>query len=289
MCYSSELCRRNDDEDDHQRGQVNLDEMMALMKNVKNFSGRVFQKLNTKEKYASFVGMCASCIMGYHRYRTALRKYIAMNKSGAGLCHNWLTPDDEAMCWLMIENGLAKWNAEFEKRSKQFQENESSSDNPNYGGFQSTKLTKDQKRALPLLKYTEKTTMSGKKKLCAWTHDAINRFKKLKREIVLFRYEHELVEVEDSEVEQLKPKIEMVNGKSAYVLTDKYKVYAEYATSVMSRSLEEESPVLSKKRKLGQDKSEHEQQLKREIDAVYNDDSLSMFSNIACSMPFLEL
>ena len=288
MCNSSELCRRRDDDEDHKGGQITFDKMMTLMQDAGNFSGPVFTKLTTKDAYASFVGMCASGIVGYHRYKTALRKYLAKGRDG--LCHNWITPDDEAMCWLMIENGLGKWNAEFELRSSEFDRRANdNSDFTNYGGFQSTKLTKVQRRDLPLLKYTEKTTESGKKKLCAWSHSAVTRFKKLKREIQMFRYEHDYVRVNNSGEEELRPVLEKVNGKNVYKLTRKYREYSEHATSVMSRLLQEDSPASTKKRRIGQDISEHEQKRKREIDAIYNDGSLSMFSNVACSMPFLDV
>ena len=270
---------------DKHGGLINFDEIIDLMKNPINFSGPMFTKLTTKDKYASFLGMSASGIVGYHRYKTNLRKHIARDPKG--LCHNWITPDDEAMCWLMIENGLEKWNVEFKLRCEKIEQSDDS-DGPNYGGFQSTRLTKIQRCNLPFLKYTEKTTDAGKKKLCAWDLKAVARFKKLKREVELFRYEHEVIRLNSREVK--RPLLEEVNGKMVYKLTTKYKAYSVHATDVLARVLQEETPDSSTtKKRMGQDMSEHEQKRKREIDEIYNDGALSMFSNVACSMPFMDV
>ena len=257
---------------------------MNLMKKSENFQGTIFQELKTKELYASFVGMCAGCIVGYHRYKTSLRKHLSHDPEGQ--CHKWLTPDDEAMCWLMIENGVDKWNAEFNVRCNRILQNDAAQ-GPNYGGFQSTKLPKEDKDGLPMLKYTEKLTENGRKKLCGWDHMGVARFKTLKREIELFRYDHELVKIGPREV--LKPKVQEMNGKRVYVLQTEYKNYSEHATHVMAQLLEIESPDVKGKKRVGQELSSHEQKRKREIDAIYNDGSLSMFSNIACALPYMEV
>ena len=287
MCFFLELYRRrNDDDTSGEKGGTDrFDGIMGLMKDSENFRGSIFQKLKTKELYASYVGMCAGCIVGYHRYKTALRKHLSQDPEG--LCHMWLTPDDEAMCWLMIENAVNKWNAEFTVRCNQVLQNDTGAQGPNYGGFQSTRLTKQDKETLPMLKYTEKLTENGRKKLCGWDHIGVARFKTLKSEIELFRYDHETVQIGSKE--ELRKKIQVVNGKNVVVLRDEYKEYSAHASDVMAELLEIESPDVKGKKRVGQALSQHEQKRKREIDAIFNDGSLSMFSNIACALPYMEV
>ena len=257
---------------------------MKLMENGRNFQGSIFEQLKTKELYASFVGMCAGCIVGYHRYKTSLRKYLSSDPDG--LCHNWLTSDDEAMCWLMIENAVDKWNAEFTVRCNQVLQNTNTgTQGPNYGGFQATKLTKRDKEGLPMLKYTEKITENNRKKLCGWDHHGVDRFKTLKNEIDQFRYVHDTVRVKNKD--KLRKRVQMVNGKSVPVLRENYKPYSEHASDVMGQLLEIESPDVKGKKRVGRELSQHEQKRKKEIDAIYNDDNLSMFSNVACTLPYM--
>ena len=234
---------------------------MGIMRDHNNLGEeKMFQVLIDKDKYASFVTFCASCIVGSQKYKGCL---LSENS-----CAEWHTPDDEAMCWLILENGVKKWNKEFKLKKEKM-----NTGSRNYLGFQSIKLTKEEKGTLPASKYTEKRTNSESKKLSGWDHEGVTRFKDLKMEIIGFRYEHS--------VDSRGKVIPQIGHDGKMTFSKKYDEYAKEAMSIMKQKVEMDSPEMKKR---SRDICSSEQAKKKLHDELFNDTALSKFSNIGNSI-----
>lgn len=253
-----ELFKRTND-----RGTEWSNEIMKIMENHDIFNkDSMFAVLEDEKKYASFVTFCASCIVGSQKYKGCVSNGMDDDDSN---CANWFTPDDEAMSWLILENSVKKWNREYQLKKEKMEKT-----TRNYLGFQSIKLSKDEKKSLPATKYTERRTSTDSKKLSGWDHIGVARFKDLKREIMKFRYTTKV---------DVKGKVTIVldsNGEKC--LTNEYQDYAFEATKMMREKLKLDSPD-PKKRSLEMCKSE--QTKKKLIHDLYCDPELSMFSNVS--------
>ena len=247
----------------NERGTLWSNEFIKIMKNDENFGkASMFEVLDDEKKYASFVTFCASCIVGSQRYKGCVSNSLEDSDS---TCANWFTPDDEAMSWLILENSAKKWNKEYEVKKEKMEKG-----TRNYLGFQSIKLSREEKQDLPACKYTERRTNTDSKKLSGWDHIGVKRFKELKKEIIMFRYTHTV---------DAKGKMNLVlDTKGEKTFSDEYDLYGEEATEMMRAKLKLDSPD-PKKRSLKVVKME--QAKKKLIEDLYNDTELSIFSNVS--------
>jgi hypothetical protein len=256
-----ELFRRTND-----RGTEWANEFIDIMSDPSEFDEELmFDVLNDKKKYASFVTFCASCIVGSQKYKSSLLK---SKEDPASSCAVWFTPDDEAMSWLILENSVAKWNEEYKLKKSKME-----SETQNYLGFQAVKLLKSEKGNLPASKYIEKRLSINTKKLSGWDHLGVGRFKCLKMEVIKFRYDHE------QRAEHLVP---VLNKNGEKKISKKYEEYAKEATEMMRKKIEMESP--DPKKRTSEMMCKSEQERKKVLDALYNDTALSIFSNVSGNM-----
>ena len=245
------------------RGTEWCNDIIKIMKNHEIFGTKsMFEVLNDEKKYASFVTFCASCIVGSQKYKRCVGSSLNDEDSN---CADWFTPDDEAMSWLILENSVKKWNREYEVKKEKMENG-----TRNYLGFQSIRLSKEEKKELPACKYTERRTNTDSKKLSGWDHIGIKRFKELKREVTMFRYTHTV---------DAKGKIKLVLDSSGEkTFSDDYDDYAYAATEMMRNKLKVDSPDPKKR---SHDMYKMEQAKKKLIEDLYNDTELSIFSNVS--------
>ena len=86
------------------------DDFLKLLQTLANDVTFTYEDLITdKEIYSSFLMMCGPCIMPQ-------KTYVYMSSLSESSVDNWFTVDDEALCVVLLENSLTKWNEEFDHR-----------------------------------------------------------------------------------------------------------------------------------------------------------------------------
>ena len=201
----------------------------------------MFEVLGSEKNYASFLLFCAQSVRPYSVYIDKVRCKEDID--------NWITSDDDALCWVILQNSVERWNSEYALRNgKRTIESEYS-----VKGIMEIKLTKEEKHSLPPSLYTE-SKIDTKRKFCGWDETGIKAFREVKHANIQFR--------KDSMAE------------TGIV----WKGYNETALDTMVKELDKHSP--SSKRKAASARNEMEKMKAQRLESLYSMKGLSRFSNI---------
>ena len=164
--------------------------------------------VSDKEVYSSFLIMCCPCIMPQ-------KTYVYMSSLVESDVNEWFTVDDEALCIVLLENSLSRWNEEYLHRL--------SLQTPSGEDKFSVKLDLKTVTFSPPRYSTSK--QEEDKKNTGWTCDGINRFMEIKDDVVSFRTKGKVSDF--STISQTPVRISK---------KDLSKVYTEYCSHFKDKS-----------------------------------------------------
>ena len=105
----------------------------------------------SKEIYASFVALCSDCVVHHSRFK---------NKgSSSRSVSEWFTVHDEALCMVILENCVYKWNSEYTLRREL--NRDSNNNELHLDAVLHLKLDRAMKNSLPRTKYSERVEGEG--------------------------------------------------------------------------------------------------------------------------------
>ena len=226
-----------------QDGCKGLDEIIKICRDKPDdlLNMNMFQVLGSEKAYASFLLFCAQSVRPYSVYIEKVRCKEDID--------NWITSDDDALCWVILQNSVERWNSEYALRiGKRTMESEYS-----VKGIMEIKLTKEEKNSLPPSLYTESKT-DTKRKFCGWDETGIRAFREIKCANIQFR-------------------------KNSMAETSiVWRGYKNTALDTMVKELDKHSP--SSKRKAASARNEREKTKAQRLESLYSMEGLSRFSNI---------
>ena len=229
------------------QGCKDLDRIIAICQEDEESSELMetdmFTVLKSKEDYSSFLLLCAGAVRPSTVYADRVRNEASIE--------TWITTDDEALCWVILQNSVRRWNKEYILRHH----NKITNSANQMKGILEVKLTKEEKNSLPAAIYTERK-VDTQRKLCGWNEEGITSFSDIKKSIEKFRVE------------------------AASETGEQWKEYSGMAIHVMMKRLEQTSPSLLKKRKAAFESSRKQKDKAVRLDSLYHMKGLSKFSNI---------
>ena len=125
----------------------------------------------SKEIYASFVALCSDCVVHHSRFKN--------KASSSRSVSEWFTVHDEALCMVILENCVYKWNSEYTLRREL--NRESNNNELHLDAVLHLKLDRAMKNSLPRTKYSERVEGEGTNR--GWSLEGVERFMVIKTKV----------------------------------------------------------------------------------------------------------